>query len=117
MLNHVTIVGNVRRFKRKDENGVLYKQLVMNALSKMKIREVVSPLGNEFVLDDKWLLEMDRDGAFAVIVSPVDRLDGDYSASHKLVCFSHRPEEDFETMQVDIYEKVQKAINSLHVAN
>ena len=79
MLNYVTIVGNVRRFKRKNENGVLYKQLVMNALSKMKIREVVSPLGNEFVLDDKWLLEMDRDGAFAVIVSPVDRLDGDYS--------------------------------------
>ena len=67
----------------------MYKQIIVEALERNghDIEQVDTPLGNEMILDGKWLLEMDRDGAFAVTISPTEKTVGSYSDTHRLVVF------------------------------
>ena len=67
----------------------MFKQIIVETLEQNghHVVRVATPLGNEMILDGKWLLEMDRDGAFAVTVSSIEKDMGAYSDTHKLIVF------------------------------
>ena len=92
----------------------MYKQIIVETLEQNghHIEQVDTPLGNELVLDDKWLLELDRDGAFAVTVSSIEIETGTYSDTHKLVVFSSSQGNDvLSGYDKAIYDKLREAID------
>lgn len=94
----------------------MFKQIIVETLEQNghHIEQVDTPLANEMILDGKWLLEMDRDGAFAVTVSSIEKDRGAYSDTHKLVVFSSSQGNDLPAgYDKAIYDKLMEAIDKL----
>lgn len=86
------------------------KEIILKALEDHKLEMVETPLGNEFILDEKWLVELDYDGAFAATIFCLPKTN-----KQKLVVFSKR-QDDMEKILLDIKEKVINAIGEIQVA-
>ena len=87
-----------------------YATLIVEALSGMKIREVDTPLHNTFIIDEKWVLELDRDGGFATYISSTDNSVRSFSEGHKLIVFSEP--RDVEETKEEIRVKIVEAIEA-----
>ena len=88
------------------------KEVVLNALKGYKVEMINTPLDNEFVLDGKWLVEMDRDGAFAAVVSCLGAT-GPYNETHTQVVFSSDYNESPNGQAESITKQLNKAIATL----
>ena len=86
----------------------------MYAFKHHKLDSINSPLGNEFILDDEWLLEIDPDGGFAITVSHFPREAGTYGNTHKLVVISTKKQNHLLETCNEIEDKVMKAIIELY---
>lgn len=86
-----------------------YKDLVVRSLKDHKVTPIDSPLGNEFVLDDKWHVEMDRDGAFALAVSSVSNLSSKNQQKGFIVFSTTNNEEDDQVL-ARIRERIEDEI-------
>ena len=93
----------------------MYKQIIAEILERngRHIEQVDTPLGNEMILDGKWLLEMDRDGAFAVTVSPKEKTAGSYSDTHRLVVFHNSLDSYSDGNEPFINSQIMKAMDEL----
>lgn len=87
------------------------KEIVLKALMGHKVEIINSPLGNEFVLDDEWLVEMDYDGAFAATIFQRPK-----SYKKKLVVFTKKQDEYLNEMLLDVKKKIMNAIGELQAA-
>ncbi|MCR5517770.1 MAG: hypothetical protein K6F17_04285 [Lachnospiraceae bacterium] len=87
------------------------KYIVLKALMDHRVEPINTPLGNEFIIDKEWLLEMDYDGAFAAIISRYPR-----NNERILVVFSKKQDEYMDEMISDIKQKIMTAINELQAA-
>lgn len=87
-----------------------YKELVVRALQNHSIKTIDSPLDNEFILDDEWHVEMDRDGAFAATISHISRPR--YSEKNHLLIVFSKNENSKQAME-EIKGKIESAIIDL----
>lgn len=89
-----------------------YRDLVVRSLKDHKVTPIDSPLGNEFVLDDEWHVEMDRDGAFALTIT---YLSDSRNKSHNkgFIVLSSSNDESGEQMLNYISERIEAEINKL----
>ena len=94
------------------------KQIVINALlsEQQKITDIDTPLDNEFVLDDHWLIEMDCDGAFAATVSEKNKPLKEYDETYKIVVFRqmNRESESVDQSNADICLKIMDVIQAFN---
>lgn len=100
---------NLTKWKVKDFMSNI--QIVMDALlvDNHTLKVLDTPLKNEFLLDDSWYIEMDRDGAFAATIYPAskDRV----CPISKLVVFSRNVDTE-KNLYRNVYEKVMDALLS-----
>lgn len=90
-----------------------YVQYVKDTLSDRKSEDVNTPLNNTFILDGKWLVEMDCDGAFAATVSQLNAV-GSYQETHVQIVFSGRCDElEGEMIKSDMQTQIDNAIATL----
>ena len=67
------------------------KANVINWLGNYQIEDKKTPLDNEIILHaygKTWLLELDRDGANALTISPTDYKNKSYNETHSILVFS-----------------------------
>lgn len=76
-----------------------------------KVEAINIPLGNVFIIDGEWLIEMDCDGAFAATISRYPR-----TTERKLVVFSKKQEDYLDKMIMNIKEMIMNAISELQEA-
>lgn len=69
------------------------KANVINWLGNYQIEDKKTPLDNEIILHaygKTWLLELDRDGANALTISPTDYKNKSYNETHSILVFSYQ---------------------------
>ena len=87
--------------------------IISDALVDHKIRRRKTPLNNELVLDDEWLIEVDSDWAMAVTISHIPEVAGSYKDTHRLVVFSSYQNAAEEDSYLRIREEMLKVIDGI----
>ena len=91
---------------------MVFRELVKDALKDLGVVECNTPLNNLLLLEDRWIIELDRDGAFAATVYNKNLGEKDYRETHKLLIFSQGIEKINEK-KTEIRNMVIKAIEEL----
>lgn len=88
------------------------KNVLLEVLQDLKVTNIISPFDNEIIINDRWLLEVDCDGASAVIISDLKRSSGNYKDTHKLIVFSQKIDLNVDEAKDEIRKKILSAIDS-----
>ena len=87
--------------------------IISDALVDHKISRRKTPLNNELVLDEEWLIEVDSDGAMAATISHIPEVAGNYKGTHRLVVFSSYQNDAEEDSCLRIREEILKVIDEI----
>ena len=90
-----------------------YKEIILNALVSHKVETIDVPLCNEFILDDEWHIEMDRDGAFAMTISRNSQT-GEMTREKAFIVFSATGVDDEKFLE-EIARKIENEISKLRM--
>ncbi len=93
---------------------MIYKDLVVRSLKNHKVTSIESPLGNEFILDDEWHMEMDCDGAFAMTISRCPQT-GEMTRKKAFIVFSATGVDDEKTLE-EIARRIENEISKLRMS-
>lgn len=87
------------------------RDLVLKALNNHKIVKDEYGIGNDFIMDDRWHIELDYDGAAALTISNINPI-GYFKDTHVLVVFKNEQENMDESLS-EIESRVTWAVHEL----